>query len=51
MSGDPTPVPGGGVPIRQWEEALTELDESPPEERGDRTHALLSRLEDALEAL
>lgn len=51
MSGDPTPLPGGGVPIRQWEEALTELDESSPEERSDRAHELLSRLEDALGAL
>lgn len=51
MSGDPTPMPGGGVPVRQWEEALTDLDECSPEERSDRAHALLSRLEDALEAL
>lgn len=51
MSGDPTPLPGGAVPIRQWEEALADLDESSPGERTDRAHELLSRLEDALEAL
>ena len=51
MSGDPMPRPGGAVPIRQWEDALLELDESSPEDRNDQAHELLSGLEDALEAL
>ncbi len=51
MSSDPRPRPGTAVPTRQWEEALTALDESPPEERSDRAGELLSDLEDALEAL
>lgn len=51
MSADRTPRPGGAVPTRQWEEALVDLDEGPPEERTARAHELLTRLEDALEAL
>jgi len=51
VNDDPTPRPGGGVPTRRWEDALAALDEGPPEERTDRAHELLTRLEDALGAL
>lgn len=44
-------VPGGGVPVREWESALAELDGLEPDERTHRAQDLLSRLEDALEAL
>lgn len=44
-------VPGGGLPSREWEAALDELDGLPVDERTDRAQELLTRLEDALEAL
>lgn len=48
------PVPGGGLPIREWEASLAGLDsvdEISVDERTDRAQELLTRLEDALEAL
>ena len=46
-----TVVPGGGVPVREWETALAELERLEPDERAVRAEDLLTRLEDALEAL
>lgn len=51
MSSTAVPVPGGGLPIREWESALAELDVHPEDERIDHATELLSLLEDALEAL
>lgn len=45
------PRPGGGLPVREWEQALAHLDEAAADERTASAQALLTNLEAALEDL
>ena len=45
------PVPGGGLPVREWEQALARLDEDAADQRTASAQSLLADLEAALEDL
>jgi hypothetical protein len=42
------PLPGGSLPVHEWDEALTALDTCDPDARAGDAQALLDRLDAAL---